>query len=140
MTQDNQSISTDHPDAVTYRRAADAFRAGDLDALATSIHEDVIWHLPGTTWMARDFKGRGTLLAFLREVIQRTNGTFKLQDVSVSGTDDHVLAAQRLGATVDGEERFFDVSSVMRFSDGRQKERWLHIHDQSAFDEFMARF
>jgi ketosteroid isomerase-like protein len=100
----------------------------------------VIWHLPGTTWMARDFKGRGTLLAFLREVIQRTNGTFKLQDVSVSGTDDHVLAAQRLGATVDGEERFFDVSSVMRFSDGRQKERWFHIHDQSAFDEFMSRF
>jgi ketosteroid isomerase-like protein len=79
-------------------------------------------------------------LAFLREVIQRTNGTFKLQDVFVSGTDDHVLAAQRLGATADGEERFFDVISVMRFSDGRQKERWLHVHDQGAFDEFMARF
>ena len=83
MTGDNQIISTDHPDSVTYRRAADAFRAGDLDALATTIHEDVIWHLPGTTWMARDFEGRGTLLAFPREVIQRTNGTFKLQDVSV---------------------------------------------------------
>src|ERR1039457_5112289 len=86
MTKDNQSISTDHPDAVTYRRAADAFRAGDLDALATSIHEDVIWHLPGTTWMARDFKGRRTLLAFMREVIERTNGTFQLQDVRVSVT------------------------------------------------------
>jgi hypothetical protein len=90
--------------------------------------------------MARDFKGRDTLLAFLREVMQRTNGTFKLQDVFVSGTDDHVLAAQRLGATIDVEEQFFDVISVMRFSDGRQQERWLHVRDQRAFDEFMARF
>jgi uncharacterized protein len=140
MPEDTQIVSTDHPDAVTYRRAADAFRAGDLDALVASIHEDVLWHLPGTTWMARHFRGRDMVLAFLREVIQRTNGTFKLQDVFVSGTDDHVLAAQRLGATVDGEERFFDTTSVMRFSDGRQKERWFHIHDQGAFDEFMAHF
>lgn len=50
-------ISLDHPDAVTYRRAADAFRAGDLDALADTIHESVIWRLPGTAWMARDFEG-----------------------------------------------------------------------------------
>jgi uncharacterized protein len=133
-------ISVDHPDAVTYRRAADAFRAGDLDALATTIHEDVIWHLPGTTWMARDFEGRDTLVAYLREIVQRTNGTFTLQDVYVSGSDDHVLAAQRFGATVDGEERFFEVSSVMHFRDGRQKERWFHIHDLDAFDQFIARF
>ena len=60
-------ISTDHPDAVTDRRTAGAFRAGDLDALASTIHEDVIWHPPGATWMARDFEGRGTLLAYLRD-------------------------------------------------------------------------
>ncbi|MEO8828311.1 nuclear transport factor 2 family protein, partial [Lapillicoccus sp.] len=68
MTTNVAIISTDHPDAVTYRRAADAFRAGDLDALATTIHEDVIWHLPGTTWMARDVEGRSTLVAYLREI------------------------------------------------------------------------
>ena len=110
MTTGAAIISLDHPDAVTYRRAADAFRAGDLEALATTIHEHVIWHLPGTTWMARDFEGRGTLVAYLREIAQRTNGTFRLQDVSVSGSDDHVPAVQLFGATVDGEERFFDVS------------------------------
>jgi ketosteroid isomerase-like protein len=118
MTTDAPIISPGHPDAVTYQRAADAFRAGGLDELATTIDEDVVWHLPGTSWMA----------------------TFKLRDVYVSGSDDHVLAAQRFGATVDGEERFFDVGSVMRFRDGRQIERWFHIHDQTAFDEFFARF
>ncbi len=72
--------------------------------------------------------------------MQRTNGTFKLQDVWVPGSGDHVLAVHRFGATVDGQERFSDVGSVMHFSDGRQKERWFHIHDLSAFDEFIARF
>ena len=139
MTTDPAIISPAHPDAVTYRRAADAFRAGDLDELATAIHEHVIWHLPGTTWMARDFKGRRTLVAYLREIIERTNGTFTLQDVCVSGSDDHVLAVRRFGAAVDGEERFFDVTSVMRFNDGLQKERWFHIHDHSAFDQSIAR-
>jgi ketosteroid isomerase-like protein len=133
-------ISPEHPNAASYRRAADAFRAGDLDTLATTIHEDVIWHLPGTSWMARDFEGRATLLDYLREIMVRTNGTFKLQDVFISGCDDHVLAVSRLGATVDSEEQFFDVSSVMRFIDGRQKERWFHLHDLNAFDDFVARF
>ena len=70
----------------------------------------------------------------------RTHGSFKLQDVCVSGSDDHVLAIQRFGATVDSEERFFDASSVMPFTEGRQKERWFHIHDLDAFADFMARF
>jgi hypothetical protein len=90
--------------------------------------------------MARDFEGRATLLDYLREIMVRTNGTFKLHDVFVSGCDDHVLAVSRLGATVDSEEQFFDVSSVMRFIDGRQKERWFHLHDLNAFDDFVARF
>jgi ketosteroid isomerase-like protein len=140
MTADVPIISTEHPDAVTYRRAADAFRADDLDTLGTTIHEDVIWHMPGTTWMARDFEGRDALLAYLREIMKRTNGTFTLQDVLVSGSDDHVVAVQRFGATLDGEEQTFDATSVMHFSAGRQKERWFHLHDLNAFDEFIARF
>ena len=140
MSTDGPIISTDHPDAVTYRRAADAFRAGDLDTLATTIHEDIIWHLPGTTWMARDFQGRDTLVAYLREIMKRTDGTFTLQDVFVSGSDDHVLAVQRFGATIDGETKSFDASSVMHFTGGRQKERWFHLHDLNSFDEFIAQF
>jgi ketosteroid isomerase-like protein len=139
MTTD-ASIGPSHPDAITYRRTAKAFRAGDFEELATTIHEHVIWHMPGTTWMARDLEGRIALVAYLQEITQRTHGTFTLRDVCISGSEDHVLAAQRFGATVHGEERSFDVTSVMRFTEGRQKERWFHIHNQSAFDEFFARF
>ncbi len=53
--------------------------------------------------MARDLEGKAALVGYLRQIVQRTNGTFTLQDVCVSGSDDHVLAVQRFGATVDGE-------------------------------------
>jgi len=134
------SIGTDHPAAVSYRRTVDAFRAGDLDAVAATIDDGVIWHLPGTTCLAREIHGRDAVLAFLKEIMNRTSGTFVLNDISITGCDDHVLAVQRLGARVDGEERLFDATSVMRFTGGLQKERWLHISDQVAFDEFFGRF
>lgn len=37
MTTDAAIISPDHPNAVSCRRAADAFRARDLDTLAATI-------------------------------------------------------------------------------------------------------
>jgi ketosteroid isomerase-like protein len=130
----------DHPDAMTYRRAADAFRAKDLDTLAATIGDSVSWHIPGTSWFARDFTGRDALLAFLREAMERTRGTFTLEDVYVAATDDHVLAVQRFGASLDGDAVGFDVTSVMRYEDGVQVERFIHIHDIEAFDVFFSQF
>jgi ketosteroid isomerase-like protein len=134
------SAREDHPDAVVYRRAASAFRRKDLTAVSATIHENVVWHFPGTTWMAREIEGRDTLLSFLKELMVRTSGTFTLEDVAVHGSDHHVIAIQRLGATHGGERRAFDVSSVMRFEGGRQIERWFYLHDPEAFDAFFARF
>ena len=97
--------------------------------MSATIHENVVWHFPGTTWMARGIEGRETLLSFLKELMVRTSDTFTLEDVAVHGSDHHVIAIQRLGATHGGEHRAFDVSSVMRFESGRQIERWFYLHD-----------
>ena len=129
-----------HPDAVTYRRAADAFRRKDLGALAETIHEDITWHIPGSSWMSREIQGRDTLLAYLKEIMTRTKGTFVLEDLSISGTDHHVVAVQRFSATHEGHTEKFDAMSVMRFESGRQIERWIYILDHEAFDAFFAKF
>lgn len=44
------------------------------------------------------------------------------------------------GATIDDETRSFDVTSVVRYVDGAQVERWFRFHDLDAFGEFFARF
>jgi hypothetical protein len=56
----------DHPNATAYRRTADAFRAGDREALAALIDEDVVWHIPGSGPMAGDIHGHGALFPVLR--------------------------------------------------------------------------
>jgi ketosteroid isomerase-like protein len=131
---------TDHRDAVTYRRTADAFRRRDLNALAEGIHDDVIWHVPGHSWLAREVTGRGALLAYLREVVQRTANTFLLEDIYVAGTDHHLVALQRMGATFEGGTQRFEVTSVMRYEGGRQIERWFYLLDLPAFDGFFSKF
>src|SRR4051794_16422481 len=102
----------DHPDAVTYRRTAEAFRRRDLNVLAQGIHDDVMWHVPGRSWLARETTGREALLAYLREVVQRTANTFLLEDIYIAGTDHHVVALQRFGATFEGGTQGFEATSV----------------------------
>lgn len=134
------SAHVDHPHAVTYRRAADAFRRKDLETLGQTIHENITWHWPGQSWISREIQGRDALLVFLREIIARTNQTFVLEDRSISGTDHHLVAVQRFGATHNGETKVFEAVSVMRFEGGRQIERWFHLLDPEGFDAFFSKF
>lgn len=50
-------MSDGHPNAIAYRRTADAFRSGDQAELASLIATDVVWHVPGAHSMARDIRG-----------------------------------------------------------------------------------
>ena len=66
---------------------------------------------------------------------------FLLEDGVITGTDHHVVALQRFGATTrEGQRQKFDAVSVMRFEDGRQIERWFYIRDIDQFDAFFERF
>lgn len=129
----------EHPDAVTYRRTADAFRARDFDAVGEAIDEDVEWHFPGTSWLSAELRGRDKVLAYLQAAVDRTKGTFMITDELVSGYDDHVVAVQEWGATVGREAQTFTVVSVIRFESGRQSQRWFHPLDQEGLDAFFAR-
>jgi ketosteroid isomerase-like protein len=130
----------EHPDVATYKRAADAFRARDLPAITETIDENVAWHVPGTSWLSAELRGRDEVMAFLRTAVERTSGTFILEDQFISGNDDHIVASQRIGATIDGDTKLFDVVSVMRFEGGRQRERWFHFSDQEGADAFFSLF
>ena len=75
----------DHPNATAYRRTADAFRAGDREALAVLVNEDVIWHIPGSGSMAGDIHGREALFRFFDRLRDVTEGTFMLKEHAPDG-------------------------------------------------------
>jgi ketosteroid isomerase-like protein len=82
----------EHPDALAYRRTADAFRARDMDTLAQLFVEDVVWHVPGMSALAGDIHGRDELWQWFDRLHEVTGGTFTLEDHDILATEDHVVA------------------------------------------------
>jgi hypothetical protein len=120
-----------HPNAVAYRKAADAFRSRDLDAIAELVAHDVVWHVPGSHSMAGDIIGRDALIAWLEKL---TASGFWLREHDVFANDDHVCALSYMGTRREGIEVETYVVSIFHFEDGRQKERWFFPDDRSAWD------
>ena len=127
-------MTPEHPNAVAYRRAADAFRAGDLVALTELIDEDVVWHVRGSHPRAADIHGRPALFDFLAWLA----GTgFWLREHDVFGNDEHVCALSVMGSRrpdIDVETR---VVSIFHFRNGRQVERWFFPEDGEIWDRIL---
>jgi ketosteroid isomerase-like protein len=128
-------VSIEHPNAIAYRRTADAFRSGDLAGLASYIDESVVWHVPGSHDMAGDIHGRDALLAWLARL--RAKG-FWLTEDDVFGNDDHVCALSIMGAHRAGVDVQTRVVSVFNYRDGRQLERWFYPDDMGAWNRIFA--
>ena len=123
-------MTEEHPDAIAYRRTADAFRAGDLDLVKTLVAPEVVWHVPGDDHMAGRIDGRDALLAWLARL-----GTigFWLVEHDVFASDQHVCAISTMGARRAGVDVETRVISIFRYDEGQQVERWLYPDDTNAW-------
>jgi ketosteroid isomerase-like protein len=128
-------MSEEHPNALAYRRTADAFRSDDRVALANLIAVDVVWHVPGNHPMAGDILGRDELFDWFKRL--RPRG-FWLTEHDVFGNDDHVCALSIMGAQRTGVDVRTRVVSVFHFRDGQQLERWFYPEDAAAWNEIFA--
>ena len=128
-------MGNDHPNALAYRRTAEAFRQTDLDAVASLIADDVVWHVPGDHPLAGDLEGRDRVLQWLASL--RPLG-FTLREHDVFGDDDHVCALSLMGARRDGLEVETRVVSIFHFRDGQQTERWFYPDDVVAWNSIFG--
>ena len=126
--------TVEHPNATAYRRAADAFRSGDLATIATLVDDDVVWHVPGDHRRAGDIEGRDALIAWLDGL--RGSG-FWLREHDVFGNDTHVCALSVMGTRRPGLDVETRVVSIFHFREGRQRERWFHPEDVAAWNRIL---
>jgi uncharacterized protein len=124
-------VTGEHPDAVAYRRTAEAFRSGDFGVVKSLIAPEVVWHVPGGHRRAGTIEGREALLDWL--------GTLKgigfwLVEHDVFASDEHVCAVSTMGARRDRFDAQTRVISIMRYQDGRQVERWFYPDDAAAWN------
>ncbi|MEO8229439.1 MAG: nuclear transport factor 2 family protein, partial [Chloroflexota bacterium] len=121
----------EHPNAATYRRTADALRAGDLATIAELVEPDVVWHVPGNHARAGEIRGRSAVLDWLAGLLELG---FWLSEHDVLGNDEHVCALSDMGARRVGVDIQTRVVSVFHYRNGRQAERWFYPEDAAIWD------
>ena len=120
------------------RRTYQDFETGDLDLLGVVMAREVVWHEPGRSSLAGDYKGPEEVLGFLGELKARTNGTFKIEVLDVLSEPERAVVFQR--ETAVRAEKTLDVIVAVEFEihNGKITEVTVYQHDAYAFDEFWA--
>jgi uncharacterized protein len=128
----------EHVNVKVVREAFEAFEAGDLDALAGALHEDVVWHVPGTNRFSGRFEGRDAVIDRLRRMHEAGLQT-TLDAHDVLGNDEHVVALVRLGVrNADGQAYEQSQVQVWHMRDGRCEEYWAMNEDQAVLDVLLG--
>lgn len=121
------------------RRAYEAFGKGDMATVSESLTDDTVWHIPGKSQLAGDYKGKDAVFGFFGKLMELTGGTLKLEVHDILANEEHgaVLVtenAQRNGKTL--KSRAVHITHLD--SEGRVKEFWSFNEDQAAVDAFYA--
>lgn len=121
------------------KRAYRDFELGDLDLLRVVMGPDVVWHEPGRSTLAGDYKGPEEVLGFLGQLKARSNGTFKVEILEMLSQPERVVVFQRETATRNGKS--LDVIAVVDYEIHHQQITEVTVYQADAyqFDEFWER-
>ena len=128
----------EHPNVVAVRRGYEAFNKGDTDTLIELFAEDVVWHVPGRSPIAGDYRGRDATLAFFGRLDELTGGSYQAELQVAVGDEEHVVSIDRSSATAGADHYDENELVVFRFRDGRVVEAWQAMMNLYAHDEFFS--
>jgi ketosteroid isomerase-like protein len=128
----------EHPNATLVRKGYDLFNKADMDTLGEVLAEAVVWHEPGRSVLAGDYKGRDEVLGLLRRFHDLSGGTFAVELLDLLVDAERVTAFQQL--TGQRGAKTLDTVDVVDFEihRGRVTEVTVYQSDTYAFDEFWA--
>ncbi len=126
--------------AETLAQAMAAVSQGDVDRFGEILlSDDVVWHWPGRSSVAGDYRGREAAVGLIRGFGQLTGGRLHVEPVDILEGRDYLMSFTHV--TAEQESRSLDVmmADAMRFGpDGRVEEYWTLSNDQAAVDAFIG--
>lgn len=119
----------EHPNAARFREVMDAFNAGDRDALADALADDVVWHMIG-----------GGTLHGKEAVAESMSG---LADVDldaelhdVVANDEHLVGLVEAHVKAGDKEITYRTAEIAHVEDGKITERWAFSDDTQRIIDF----
>jgi uncharacterized protein len=118
------------------RRAYEDFEAGDLDLLRVVMDEHVVWHEPGRSPLAGDYRGVEAVLGLLQSLRTHSGDTFRIEVLDILSEPERAVVFQRESAS-RGEKSLDDVA-VLDYEIHNQKitEVTVYHEDLYQFDSF----
>jgi ketosteroid isomerase-like protein len=118
------------------RRAHDAFAIGDIDAVMRLYADDITFHIPGTSPLSGEWRGRERVLAFFAKAAELSEGTLALSPDEVLADGERVVVLTRVRARRKGRSEVFTNVHVLRVVDGKMTELREYMGDERREDEF----
>jgi ketosteroid isomerase-like protein len=126
--------------AETLGRAMAAVSRGEADRFGEILlSDDVVWHWPGASSVAGDYRGRAAAVDLIRGFHRLTGGRLNVEPVDILEGDDHLMSFTHITADKEGHHLDVMMADAMRFgADGRVEEYWTLSNDQKAVDAFLG--
>ncbi|HWC32083.1 MAG TPA: nuclear transport factor 2 family protein [Actinomycetota bacterium] len=128
-----------HSNADLARRELQAVNAGDLAALREIYTEDFVFHYPGRSPLAGDYRGFDGLRDFAEKVGDVAGEQMEREAHAIVADDEHAVQLLTVRATrKDGRTHEWNAVVVLHLRDGKFNEAWVHVDDPYAHDEFLS--
>jgi ketosteroid isomerase-like protein len=129
----------DHPNQARAREYLSAYAAGDFDALAPYFAEDIVWHVGGKHDLSGTYRGRDSVLDYLRTAGERAGGTLLLEPEAILADDDHLAMFMRVRGDRDDKHLDATMTEIVELDEnGTWKQFFALSEHQDAIDEFWA--
>ena len=115
-------------------RQREMYAGGDLEAMQELLAEDVVWHVPGTSPIAGDYRGREPVTGYFRLRRELAGGAIQIARRGEAHHDEALVQLADGRAPLGGREVLWRTAGVYRVADGRIAEAWLVPLDQEHFD------
>ena len=127
-----------HQNLQLMRRTLDAFLSGDKTTLAQVFSTDVVWRVPGKSFLAKDYAGQEQVFGFFGRLMELTGGTFRVESLDMLANDTGGVFVDRLTAERNG--RKLDVRLLLHVTirQGQIVEGFDHFHQEHLWDAFWA--
>ena len=125
-----------HRNAEIVREGFARFVRGDVAGLVGLFADDAVWHVPGPSAVAGDYRGKEEIVAFLRRTAELTGGTYRVELLWVVADDEHTVAVYRARGEREGRSLDIEQALLIELRDGLWADIRAQPLHQAAFDAF----
>ena len=106
--------ATETQNIAVVRRGYEAFAKGDVETLKSLFAESANWHAPGAGVLPGNYRGAQAILAFFGQIAHETEGTMRVEPLTMAASGDSVFVFEHITGTRKGKT--LDTQAVLFFT------------------------